>query len=640
MKNFKILLILLLFCNSSSAQNFEYGKVTPQELAEKYHPSDTAAVAAFLFNKAKTSFINSSMHQTECTLRIKIYKKEGLNWANFEVPYYVGWKNLMDDSVKFSDCNTYNLVNGKVEKTKLTGEGSFKESINSDWRKVIITMPNVKVGSVIEIKYYLKSENNITLPKFDFQYAIPVNFSQYVTEIPDYYIYNVILNGYLQIHSDVVVGAISKNIKSTYTIYNVPAIVEEQYVDNINNYKSSLEHELKSTRYQGEYGNFAATWEGVAKTVYKDDRFGKELGTLNYFEKEFEGSFSERTSNKSRLAEILKYVQNRMTWNGKYGYFAEKGVKRAFVEQTGNVADVNFILITLLNFSGFKASPVLVSTRDNGLAVFPSRTAFNYVVAGVELDDTIYLLDATDKNSLVNVLPFRTLNGSGRLIINDQTVTEVVLNPTTLSKFVTMITADIKLDGSVQGQFKSYASDHNAVNFRSNYQEFTSDKHIERLERKYPFVRIDNYELENKTDSEKTLNENFDFEDSNSIEIIDDKMYWSPLMFLKPIYNPFIKENRECPINFGYPFQNKHTYTLTIPEGYEVENLPKSVNFALENDLGSFKYFIQNTTNEIQLFVTVEFSQAIINQNNYEAFRVFYQTMFDKQQEKVILKKK
>jgi hypothetical protein len=33
---------------------------------------------------------------------------------------------------------------------------------------------------------------------------------------------------------------------------------------------------------------------------------------------------------------------------------------------------------------GLNANPVLVSTRSNGIAMFPNRTAFNYVIAAVE----------------------------------------------------------------------------------------------------------------------------------------------------------------------------------------------------------------------------------------------------------------
>lgn len=517
-------------------------------------------------------------------------------------------------------------------------------------------MPDVKEGSVIEIKYVLKSENIVTLPEFNFQYSIPVNFSQYVTEIPVYYVYNVILRGYLAISTDSKIEFKTqpfeddfqrtstidfKVVKSTYSVYNIPALVYEEYVDNINNYKSRLEQELKLIRYPDEpEKNLAATWDGVAKEIYKEDSFGKELSTRNYFETEFKGKITEPDIDKNRMQEILTYVQNRMNWNGQAGYYTDKGVKNAFLERTGNVAEINFILITLLNYSGFNASPVLLSTRDNGIAVFPSRTAFNYVIAGVELNDNIYLLDATSKYSQINVLPTRTLNGSGRLIKLDGSVTEVLLYPKNFSRLNSIINADIALNGTITGQYKSNATDYIAYTFRNNYQGLNKENQMERLEKEYPATEVSNYELANESDTSKPISENFDFETSNSIEIIGDKMYLNPLVFMTESTNPFVKETRECPVNFGFPFQEKTTITLTIPEGYEVEYLPKQLNLALENNLGSYKYMIQNNGNKLQIVATTEILKPEIGVNQYQGFRNFYKARFEKQLEKVILKKK
>ena len=102
----------------------------------------------------------------------------------------------------FSDAVTYNLENGDVVKTKLNSEGVFKTKINDDWKMAKLSMPNVKVGSVIEFSYLLKSENLVRFPVCDFQYTIPVNYAEYKTEIPEYYIYKTILKGYVDVKSD------------------------------------------------------------------------------------------------------------------------------------------------------------------------------------------------------------------------------------------------------------------------------------------------------------------------------------------------------------------------------------------------------------------------------------------------------
>ena len=126
-----IVVLFFLFSLQSSAQNFDYGKVSKEELLEKAHPLDSTTAAAMIFKKVRTYFVynlkNGFTVNHEYSYRIKIYKKEGLNWANFVVPYYVGYEEMNDEYVKFSNAVTYNLENGAIVKTKLNNEGSFKK---------------------------------------------------------------------------------------------------------------------------------------------------------------------------------------------------------------------------------------------------------------------------------------------------------------------------------------------------------------------------------------------------------------------------------------------------------------------------------------------------------------------------------
>ena len=120
-----------------------------------------------------------------------------------------------------------------------------------------------------------------------------------------------------------------------------------------------------------------------------------------------------------------------MVWNENNSYNCEKGVKKAFKEKVGNSADINLMLVAMLRHAGLDANPIIVSTRSNGIAIFPSRFAFNYVIVGVKLsnDENIVLLDATNKNTLPNILPLKVLNWSGRMLMPNGTSKEVDLNP-------------------------------------------------------------------------------------------------------------------------------------------------------------------------------------------------------------------
>ena len=68
-----------------------------------------------------------------------------------------------------------------------------------------------------------------------------------------------------------------------------------------------------------------------------------------------------------------------MHWNGMYGYTSDEGVKKAYDLKTGNIADINLILVGMLRAANLKANPVLISTRSNGVPLFPTMEGFNYV---------------------------------------------------------------------------------------------------------------------------------------------------------------------------------------------------------------------------------------------------------------------
>ena len=659
-------LIFTFFYSNSYAQEFKLGKVSVAELEEKEHPKDLSAEAAILFKKGETKFRYSDTDGFEVITvvqtRIKIYKKEGYNWANQEVNYYLD--NSYNENVSFSDAYTYNLVNGKIEKTKLKSDGEFTEKINKYWGRKKITMPNVKEGSVIEYEYSIKTRLIGSLRDWYFQSSIPVNYSEYITYIPEYFEYNSNQKGYVLLET--AVEKINRKInyvnvrdykdgtpptrsneelnfiekKTTYSIKNLPAMKEEAFVNNIDNYTSSISHELSMTNYPNTPLKYYSTnWESVVKTIYNYDDFGPELNKTGYFEDDVNKLLTGITVDSERIAVVLNFIKSNVKWNKYKGYSCNDGVKTAYKNKTGNSAEINLMLTAMLRFAGLNANPVIISTRDNGIAFFPSRTAFNYVIAAVETPAGMILLDATEKYSEPNILPLRDLNWVGRLIRKDGTSTEVNLMPKTLSREAISMNVVLKADGSVDGKIRRQLSEYNAFEFRKENGDTNSDLYLEKLENRSKNIEISDYVRENDLDSNKPIVESYTFKDSKSVEIINDKIYISPMLFLATSENPFKQEVREYPVDFGYPMLNKYNINLEIPQGYIVESLPASINLATGNDIATFKYMMANADNKIQLSITSTIIAPIVSPDFYPVLKGFYQQMIDKQNEKIVLKK-
>ncbi len=661
MPSVRIIIIVLFFgAISLHAQKYELGKVSLSELEQKKYPIDTSASAAILYNKARTYFLYDIKKGfslvNECEFRIKIYKIEGLNWANFKVPYCVGYQSLDKDQVAFFNAVTYNLENGKIAKTKVGNEGKFKKEINEFWNEAVITMPNVKIGSIVEFKYVQTTDVIAEFPDFRFQYEIPVAFSEYTTEIPQFFIYRPIKtgSGYLKTDAEIANGFQNykneynqtltlnyQQINTKYTVYSTPALKEEPYVDNIENYRFALKHELTKKVFPDvPEKNYAESWESVAATIYKDERFGKELLKRSYIDPFIAQAIGSAVTDMEKVTAIFDFVKRTMNWNGFYGYLTKKGVEKAFSEQTGNSAEINFIVIAMLNRAGLFANPVLISTVNNGIPAFPNRTVFNFVIAAVTIDGKQILLDATDKNSAPNILPLRDLNWTGRLIKTDASSEEIKLAPKDLSKETINITAKIAENGNASGKIRYVRTDHEGLYFRNKHGNENQSQYIENLENKYPGLKVSEYSSDLDNNTAKSIAESFNFTSENVSEIIDGKIYFNPLLFYSKEKNPFVLEERQLPIYYGYPFQLKHNVSFEIPAGYSIESLPKPIKVSTGTEsFGTFTFNISSADNKIQIVAVQEINSALISNRSYDALKDFYKKMIDKQNEKIILKK-
>jgi Domain of Unknown Function with PDB structure (DUF3857) len=436
MKIPKSIVLLLLFCKISYTQEMKLEKVTQEELLEKKHPKDTTASACYLIKKLHLQFgyneDNGFYYEAETSLKVKIYKTDGLKQATIEIPYYIGYTNLNKDKVEIKYGATYNWENGKIVKTKLASEGKIKQNINQYYNTFTIVLPNVKVGSIFEVRYIVKSENIRTLPVFEYQEDIPVNYATFFCKTPGTYKYKTVhIGGFEFINNEnikprtiSVKDFISKGTK--YINFNqlerelifkdVPALKEEIFSET-NNSKARIVNELEAILRINDKDTkkIAMTWNDVSKQMYEEKYFGKLLTINNFYPEILKSIIQDNDDEKTKMIKIFKYLQQHLTWDEKKQIYSKSDFNEVFKTKSGNVGEINLMLVGLLKAAFLEANPVVLSVTDK--LYFPSIDNLNYVIAGVKIDNELYLLDATDKLSEPNILPHRCLNGSGYLIL-------------------------------------------------------------------------------------------------------------------------------------------------------------------------------------------------------------------------------
>ncbi|WP_271393675.1 transglutaminase domain-containing protein [Aequorivita sinensis] len=668
--NLLSVIITMCFLNISVAQDYRFGKVSKEELLQKEHPTDPSANAAVLYREVKTEFQynqDSGWYMvTDYFERVKIYNKEGFDWANAEINLY---KGEGEDKLQGLRGNTYYLdENGKVQDEKLRKDGIFEEETSKYLTQTKITMPAVREGAVIEYKYTINSPFIFNIDEFRFQETIPIEKVNMVFKTPEYFIYKTHQRGWVPYKVDKVTRERSitfrqttrdlrplsgsgipetttrevKFKEDTYSvdIDNVPALKEEAFVGNLNNYTTALQFEMSYIDFPGSpLKTYATNWEDVSKSIYRVDLFGAELERKNYFEKDLNNILQGVSSSEEKIGRIFSFVLNKMTWNGYNGYYTNEGVRDAYKKGSGNAADINLMLVAMLRHANLEANPVLVSTKSHGIPLFPTRNGFNYVIAGVQLPQGILLLDATNKDAEIGVLKSSIQNWKGRVVKKDGTSSWVSLSSIIPAVKSTMIAAEITPDLMLTGKNQSRFTGNYAFKYRSDFKSLNEDAQRKKIEKDLTPAELANLEFENLASPGAPVSLKYDFEAMDLVEDVAGKLYFSPMVFLATEETPFKTETRLYPIDFGYPIKDRYIVTISLPEGYNVESLPENVVYNLGENQGTYRYLISQAGNKLQLSVEFAINQSYIAAEDYGNLKKFFELLIAKENEKVVLSK-
>lgn len=664
-----ITLTILLAFFFTNAQNYKFGKVSKEELQEKFYAKDSSASATVLYRNVNISYsyVQSSGFQiiTNVHERIKIYNKDGFNYGTVKQRLYQS--NNGDEGIYGLKACTYNLENGSIVKTKLKNADTFSNELSKYYIEEKFTMPNLKEGSVLEYTYKLVSPFSYSIDEIEMQYDIPIKKQELKIGIPEYYSFKKNVKGYFALtpKQNSITKKISftnKEEKSTgfgglttsyntsgidyrvlideYDMDDVPALREEPYVNSMDNYRSAVKYEIQYVKFPNQVRkSYTTTWENVVKTIYDSENFGRQLDYKNYFKDDLAFILQGKNNDAEKAAAIFSFVQQRMNWNDYIGKYTDEGVKNAYKKKSGNVADINLILVAMLKEAGLNANPVLISTRNNGIPLFPTREGFNYVAASVKLNEQVVLLDACNKFTEPNILPTPAINWYGRLIEEDGSASMVKVTPNKVSTKTTALNIHLKANGDIEGKERETHGAYYAYLFRDKNHGVDEDDYLDKKENYTNGIEISNYEINNKNALGKNIVESYDFYMENQSDVLGDKIYFSPLFFEGEKENPFILEKRDYPIDFVFPWQERLMVNIKIPEGYEITSMPENLRLVLPNKSGSFTYNIRESDGGIQLLVDVRINQAIIPAHEYGNIKELYRNIIEKETEKVVLSK-
>ncbi|MFY0604598.1 MAG: DUF3857 domain-containing protein [Flavobacteriaceae bacterium] len=637
----KVLILLLIFSKIGFSQSLLpdmiMGQTSIEELKMNIYKKDSTANALVLFEKGHFYIpdIKILRFKTDYYKRIKILNKDGLDYATKKI--------LLTDKDKLTNlvAVTYNLKDGDIiEKTVFKDENIIRKEVTEGISQVIISLPNVKAGSVIEYKYTV-SRLNYSIKDWEFQSDIPKIKSAFSKILPPSLGYKVTLHGSIKLSSDTTFFAgncfknnklfkVAKCKKSMFHIDSIPAFKEEPLMSNPNSYISKLSFKLDYVLDVGYFpGNLLSSWKTLDKFYLAILSYNQKQHS-NFFKRKMPKVILKSKDPLEKAKGVYSFIQDHFTWDGYLGGGFTKSARKQFVKKTGSVNSINTALYNSLQSAGIECYHVLLSTRGNGIPSkkYPEFSRFNYLIIKAIINDKEYFLDATNKLLPFGQVPDRCLNGEARIISKNKKSYWQIITPNIISSKSFRISLDLNNDDTFSGKISLVKKGYNAALQRELYNTVGKEKYIETIEDGFSELEISNHKIKNLEAIEKPTNETFSLEideDYINVDLSNDNIIrFNPILFDRVVENPFKAEKRLYPLDFVYKHKNSYLLKITLPNNYSIKKLPENIAIKLPLDGGSYIYKAIKKDNTINIIVKYNINRKLFSKDEYPYLKEFF----------------
>jgi hypothetical protein len=191
----------------------------------------------------------------------------------------------------------------------------------------------------------------------------------------------------------------------------------------------------------------------------------------------------------------------------------------------------------------------------------------------------------------------------------------------------------------MEGSYQTTLGDQESYNFRQMMIGKGEKEYFKEAQAAFgDDLTLSNGGIDNLTSPEEPAKVHYDFVFNNPPATT--VMYINPMLWSDLRKNPFTAAERKYPIEMPYTRDENYVFSMEIPSGYVVDELPKSAKVAFNGDQGSFEYLIDLQGERIQMRCRLRLNKAWFPAEDYGSLREFFTYVVKKENEAIVLKKK
>jgi hypothetical protein len=652
---FVVLLLSIVVVGYGQNHGFPFGKPGALDLGLEVYKADTSAQAVVLdeFGEAYIDLESLNKLIFQYHVKIKILKPGGLKQADYSILLYDN-NNGKVESLRSVQASAFNRTATGFSETKIDPRKVFTDKYNKHYTAKKFAVPDVRVGTVIEIAYELESPFLFNFRTWQFQDDIPKMHSEYWVSYPANYEYNISLKGFQKLskqESELVKSCVGSSggltqtagadcLQFKYGMNDIPAFKDEDFMAARSNFLSAINFELATVRhFDGRINRITQEWKDAEQELRQESRFGTQLKRGRDIASELNLD-RDKAANLIQAKKIYGAVKGWYQWNETYGIFSES-IRKALEDRKGSVADINLSLVAALRYAGFDADPVLLSTRENGFPteLHPVLSDFNYVISRLRIGESFYLLDATDDYLTFGMIPLRCINGKGRVMAEKESFW-IDLKPTDRSRQVTLINLTLGADGDLSGTVQNNYTGYAAMLQRKRIRSYsTEQEYVDEVDKVIKTADIKGHRLTDVDSLDKPLFETFDVKVDGFASVQDRHFVLSPFIADRWESNPFKSAERLYPVDFGIPIDETVIISLTLPPDIVVTDLPQKVALALPNTGGRFLFEARRMDNKLSIQSNLIINRTLYTSTEYHYLKELFNQVVSTQNVNIVLER-
>lgn len=641
-------------------ENLKLGHPTKAEMELTEYAPEPDAVALVLCNLRDEhyTFTDGAFQRVvEHKVRIKVLKSEGTDYANVSCLYQSSKNNnfAVKEYISGVSATAYNLEGEKTVATKMKNDLVFRERVNDDVMMLKFTIPQVKVGTVMEYTYTEHSDNDLQIDDWYAQREIPVLYTRFTLAVPECYVFAIDNTGAFPLEAKTSQGHMTLSLggaesttfgTTTYSFVgrNIPSLRDDDNVWCINDYRAKVGFEFERTVYPLDTKSYTSTWEQIAELLMKDSDFGGRLSSTTPLKDEMAAlQLDTLATVDEKASAIFSLLMSRVKWNGEYSLFSTKRASTVLKDGTGSNADINFLLIAMLRSIGIDACPLVIRMRHHGhlpLSHPSLKKLDTFVVAFARTASGDWgLLDSSSKSGYIDALSPQLMPDRG-LLVEKNAVGWIDLSEKCSAREVTRIVAEVvpASDGScsVVGSRTNHYFLESSLGFKESMKDRTEAEAVEQVAQEIE-AKVSDYTITDTDAFTPSATESYSFE--KSVQRGDDVIYINPFVFAIWDENPYTNERRDVPVERLCKFNEDYAVTLTIPDGYDVEELPTAVNLKSPDNSISCKVLFSKEDKVLNVSYRYQLRRLLFLPDEYADLKQIYDFIYAKTGEMIAIKK-